>query len=381
MAQLIDIQRVEVGLENLTARVRLSDDAPLMTSEDLHGTTRVYNLMPHIIEHACLGDAGKTFKAAMGNTELAHLLEHVTVELLAQTNLAGDVTSGRTYPIDGDERLYDVQISCADDVLTAGALSSACWIMGWAFSGGGDPAPDVEAIVRGLCGLVDSLGDEPGKRYEHEVEGRVAAEVEDERRRLLAEREAEIASAREVAYAAAERAARERAAAHAAERAARVAAEEERRQEADRRAAARLEAERVLAQREEELRRLEAERQRLESERLEAERQLAEVYAAAECDEGRTTDGMAATDVAPGAAGASAEDPHQAPRAQEDEPIPDFLVDATAGTVDPESPSEPELPADPAPQAEPDAYAAPWEDVSSTDDRRHDDMPPTQGVR
>ena len=32
MAQLIDIQRVEVGLENLTARVRLSDDAPLMTS-------------------------------------------------------------------------------------------------------------------------------------------------------------------------------------------------------------------------------------------------------------------------------------------------------------------------------------------------------------
>ena len=361
MAQLIDIQRVEVGLENLTARVRLSDDAPLMTSEDLHGTTRVYNLMPHIIEHACLGDAGKTFKAAMGNTELAHLLEHVTVELLAQTNLAGDVTSGRTYPIDGDERLYDVQISCADDVLTAGALSSACWIMGWAFSGGGDPAPDVEAIVRGLCGLVDSLGDEPGKRYEHEVEGRVAAEVEDERRRLLAEREAEIASAREVAYA-------------AAERAARVAAEEERRQEADRRAAARLEAERVLAQREEELRRLEAER-------LEAERLLAEVYAAAECDEGRTTDGMAATDVAPGAAGASAEDPHQAPRAQEDEPIPDFLVDATAGTGDPESPSEPELPADPAPQAEPDACAAPWEDVSSTDDRRHDDMPPTQGVR
>ena len=159
MAQLMDIKRVEIGPENLTARVRIADGAPLMTSEDLQGTTRVYRLLPHIIEHACLGDAGDTFKACMGNTELAHLLEHVTVELLAQTDIAGDITSGRTFPIEGDPRSFDVEISCKDDVLTVAALLSAVWILDWAYTDGGDPVPDVDATVDGLRNLVASLGD------------------------------------------------------------------------------------------------------------------------------------------------------------------------------------------------------------------------------
>ncbi len=72
----------------MIAHVRIDDDGPLMTSEDLEGTARVYRLLPHIVEHACLGDAGETFRDAMGDTELAHLLEHVTVELLAQRSTA-----------------------------------------------------------------------------------------------------------------------------------------------------------------------------------------------------------------------------------------------------------------------------------------------------
>ena len=157
MAQLIDIIRVVVGPEYLTATVRVSNDAPLMTSEDLEGTTRVYNLLPTIINHACVGDAGTTFKDCMGDTELAHLLEHVTVELLSRTNLVEEIVAGRTWRELAYDRTFSIQLDCVDDVLVAGALSSAVWIVSWAFTGGAGPVPDVDATVDGLVQLVQSL--------------------------------------------------------------------------------------------------------------------------------------------------------------------------------------------------------------------------------
>lgn len=157
MAELIDIRRVEIGPENMTAYVRIADDGPLMTSDDLEGTARVYRILPHIVDHACLGDAGETFRDAMGDTELAHLLEHVTVELLAQTDIAGDMPAGRTWVDEVDDRTYEIELACPDDVLVASALSCGVWILDWAFSGGEEPEPDVKAIVSGLVSLVQSV--------------------------------------------------------------------------------------------------------------------------------------------------------------------------------------------------------------------------------
>ena len=162
MAQLIEIIRVVVGTEYLTATVHVSQEAPLMTSEDLEGTTRVYNLLPTIIDHACVGDAGSIFKDCMGHTELAHLMEHVTVELLARTNITDEVITGRTWPETAYDRTYSIELPCVDDVLVAGALSSAAWIIDWAFTGGAGPVPDVDATVGGLVQLVQSLP-EPGR--------------------------------------------------------------------------------------------------------------------------------------------------------------------------------------------------------------------------
>lgn len=156
MAQLIDIQQVVIGPRDLTATVRIADGAPLMTSEDVEATAHVYWLMPEIANHACLGDAGATFQDAMGDTELAHLLEHVTLELLAQTNMAGDMSHGRTAPTDVD-RTYTVTLACPDDVLVAGALSSAAWILQWAYSGANpDAEPNIPAIVQGLVDLTQA---------------------------------------------------------------------------------------------------------------------------------------------------------------------------------------------------------------------------------
>ncbi len=159
MAQLFDIKKVVVGPRKLTATVVVAPSAPLRTVEDLEATTRVWQLMPQLRDHVCLGDAADNFGDVMGDTELAHLLEHVTVELLARTNIAGDITSGQTAEV--AERTYEISLTCTDDVLVTGALSSAAWIMQWAFAGGGEPSPDVDAIAAGLVDLVSGLDDSP----------------------------------------------------------------------------------------------------------------------------------------------------------------------------------------------------------------------------
>jgi hypothetical protein len=173
MAQLIEIKRVAVAPQHFTARVTIAPGGPITTDQDLVGTTHVYNLLPDIIDHACLGDEGETFKDAMGATELAHLLEHVTIELIARTGLAGDISCGRTWEVAGEDRTYDVQLSCPDDVLVASALSSAAWILEWAYSGAEDPAPDVDGIVAGIKSLVenaDAFAAEPEPVAEEKAE-------------------------------------------------------------------------------------------------------------------------------------------------------------------------------------------------------------------
>jgi hypothetical protein len=104
-----------------------------------------------------MGDNGRHFGDSIDNTELPHLLEHMTVELLARTNIAGDITCGRTYPTADSDRVFDIVFPCSDDVLITTALSSAEWIVEWAYNGGGEPEPDVDAIVSGIVGLVDSV--------------------------------------------------------------------------------------------------------------------------------------------------------------------------------------------------------------------------------
>lgn len=160
---LFDIQKVTVGPKTLTAHVRLANDAPVKTSDDLEGTTRVYQLMPQIVDHACISAQGDTFRDALGDTELAHLLEHVTVELMARLGVE-DVSAGNTAPAEGDERAWDITLSCPNDVLTLGALSSAAWLMEWAYAGGEDPAPDVDHTVAGLAELVKNLPEPDGAR-------------------------------------------------------------------------------------------------------------------------------------------------------------------------------------------------------------------------
>lgn len=155
--QPISITTVEIDSQYFTAHVRIGEETPLFTCDDLEATTRIYDIMPHIIEHACVGDASDTFKDVMGNTELAHLLEHVCVELLSQTDIAGDVPAGKTFISPNVDRGYVLQFTCSDDALVAAAFASAVWIMNWAFSGAAGSTPNCDAIVQAIVAMVGEL--------------------------------------------------------------------------------------------------------------------------------------------------------------------------------------------------------------------------------
>ena len=170
MASLFNIMKITVDDTKARVRVLVNPGMPLMTSEDIEATARVYYLAPAIAQHACFGDAGEKFQDCMGDTELAHLLEHLTVEIMNETGLAGDISSGRTRSVAEDPRLFEIELSCPDDALTIGALSSASFMMEWAFLHSDVTAPDFAGTVEALRQLVLSL------RGESEPDDGAAAE-------------------------------------------------------------------------------------------------------------------------------------------------------------------------------------------------------------
>ena len=176
MAGLFNILKVTVSKDKICARVLVNPGMPLMTSEDIEATARVYYLVPAIAKHLCLGDSGREFQDCMGQTELCHLLEHVTVELMNETGLAGSISCGRTRVSEHDERVFEVELSCPDDALTIGALSSATFMMDWAYLHADQPAPDVEGTVAGLRNLVLGMRAEAEGKDPHEAVAAANAE-------------------------------------------------------------------------------------------------------------------------------------------------------------------------------------------------------------
>ena len=169
MGGLFIVLKVTVSEDKICAHVLVNPGMPLMTSEDIEATARVYYLVPAIAKHLCLGDSGREFQDCMGQTELCHLLEHVTVELMNETGLAGSISCGRTRVSEHDERVFEVELSCPDDALAIGALSSATFMMDWAYLHADQPAPDVEGTVAGLRNLVLGMRAEAEGKDPHEA--------------------------------------------------------------------------------------------------------------------------------------------------------------------------------------------------------------------
>lgn len=191
MAQLFEITKVSVSAKSFVARVQLNNDAPLTTDETsvaAQATDIALELLPDLATHACFGDSDRYFGEVIKATELAHVLEHITVEILAQSKHVGEVVAGKTTVFgDKNDRTFVIELSCPDDVLVAAALSSAAWLLDWCFAAAEKysglqsddleeveraeaqelaPTPDISATVAGLDALINQLNEQEAQETE-----------------------------------------------------------------------------------------------------------------------------------------------------------------------------------------------------------------------
>ena len=127
---------------------------------------RAIALMPGLRGHRCDNGAGLTFAQELADTEVAHLLEHVAVELMALAGSPDTLAGQTTWDFHRDGRgVFHVLIDYDDDLVAMGALTEAVPIVGWLCGPGEDAheaPPDVRTTVARLrelrrrCSLPDA---------------------------------------------------------------------------------------------------------------------------------------------------------------------------------------------------------------------------------
>jgi len=157
----VRIVSITVGAEQVDAVVEVPSGGPLRTSSFPWLPGRALGLLPGLRGHRCDNGAGLTFAEEMADTELAHLLEHVAVELMALSGSPVTLAGRTEWDFWRDGRgVFHVLLEYDDDLVAVGALKEAAAIVDWltasAVSGGAPAAedasgpPDITAAVSRL---------------------------------------------------------------------------------------------------------------------------------------------------------------------------------------------------------------------------------------
>ena len=143
---------MEVGPETIEAVVRFDPGEPLRSSEVPGMADALVRALPGLKGHRCDNGAGLSFRDEASDTEIAHLIEHSALEIMAMAG-SSDTLKGVTawdFAVDG-RGAFRVSVEYDDDLLALGALRCASEVVG-ALASGGEP-PDAGAEARRLRGL------------------------------------------------------------------------------------------------------------------------------------------------------------------------------------------------------------------------------------
>jgi len=145
------VEAVEVVDRQIHARVRVTDAARMRTSARADLADRALALLPGLARHTCDNDASAPFTRELRDTETAHLLEHVTVELAALAGSPRSLRADTSWDFSADGRgVFRLRLEYDDDLVVLGALRAAVEVVEWLLGDGGGAAPDVEVTVAGL---------------------------------------------------------------------------------------------------------------------------------------------------------------------------------------------------------------------------------------
>jgi hypothetical protein len=146
----VRIDAVSVAPDAVEALVVFEPGEPLRTSEHPGAGDRALALLPGLRGHACENDEGRPFSEELGDTELAHLLEHAALEIAAMAGSSPTLHGRTEWDFRQEGRgVFHVRLAYDDDLVALGALKAAERAVAWCVSGEG-VAPDVEEEARRL---------------------------------------------------------------------------------------------------------------------------------------------------------------------------------------------------------------------------------------
>jgi hypothetical protein len=144
----VRVESVSVGAERVEAVV-LSESAPLRTGEIDGLPERALDLLPGLARHGCRHAGGRRLTDELADTEVAHLFEHVTLELMALSGSPRTLAGETRWDWDHDARgTFHVTLQYDDDVACLGAMKGAAAIVRALVAG--DRAPSVDELVSDL---------------------------------------------------------------------------------------------------------------------------------------------------------------------------------------------------------------------------------------
>lgn len=158
--KLLSVERIEVAESCLEALVRVLDFERMRTSTQPDLPRRAFALLPGLTRHSCENDDGLRMAEEIADTETPHLLEHVTVELMALSGSPRSLKARTTWDFARDGRgVFRLTFDFDDDLVALGALKEAVGIVEWLMvPSPPEPPPDPEAIALRLRALREAPG-------------------------------------------------------------------------------------------------------------------------------------------------------------------------------------------------------------------------------
>jgi hypothetical protein len=148
----VRVESVTVGPDAVEAIVRFQRCDVLRTSEVPGLVEATVAALPGLSGHRCDNGAGMTFAEELRDTELAHLVEHAALEVMAMAGSPVTLRGATWWDFAADGRgMFHVRLAYDDDLVAIGALSFACGLVDALVRG--DRAPDARAEARRLLGL------------------------------------------------------------------------------------------------------------------------------------------------------------------------------------------------------------------------------------
>jgi hypothetical protein len=122
----VELSDVAASAGAVSARVVFAPGEPLRTCEVPGLAAATLAALPGLRGHRCDNGAGLTFADELADTEIAHLIEHAALELMAMSGCSPLLRGETKWDFATDGRgVFRVSIECEDERLARVALDSS----------------------------------------------------------------------------------------------------------------------------------------------------------------------------------------------------------------------------------------------------------------